>query len=109
MMKVLLLNGSPLKDGCCERALEEVASSLTKNGVGSDIIWLGNKPLGGCMACGYCKNHGECVLTDAVNLFAEKAKSADGFIFASPVYYAGMHLFLVNFPAVALGKWCASI
>jgi multimeric flavodoxin WrbA len=90
MMNVLLLNGSPLKDGCCERALEEVASSLTKNGVGSEIIWLGNKPLGGCMACGYCKNHGECVLTDAVNLFAEKAKSADGFIFASPVYYAGM-------------------
>jgi multimeric flavodoxin WrbA len=89
-MKVLLVNGSPIKDGCCERAIEEVAKALQKNGVDSEIFWIGNKPLGGCMACGYCHEHHACVLKDAVNEFAMKAKDADGFIFASPVYYAGM-------------------
>jgi len=89
-MKVLLVNGSPIKEGCCSRALEEVASSLKKNGVDAEIYWIGNKPLGGCLACGYCKSHGECVMKDAVNDFAKKAKEADGFVFAAPVYYAGM-------------------
>jgi multimeric flavodoxin WrbA len=89
-MKVLLVNGSPEKNGCCERALEEVAATLKKNGVETEIFWIGNKPLGGCMACGYCKKAGACVLKDAVNDFALKAGQADGFVFASPVYYAGM-------------------
>ena len=48
-MKVLLVNGSPIKDGCCERALEEVVKSLNANGVETEIFWIGNKPLGGCM------------------------------------------------------------
>jgi len=89
-MKVLLVNGSPIKDGCCERALEEVVKSLNANGVETEIFWIGNKPLGGCMSCGYCDQHDECVLKDNVNIFAFKAKEADAFVFAAPVYYAGM-------------------
>ena len=89
-MKVWLVNGSPVKEGCCQRALEEVVSALTKNGIESEIFWIGNQPLGGCTACGYCKKKGVCIFNDAVNVFAQKAKEADAFVFASPVYYAGM-------------------
>jgi multimeric flavodoxin WrbA len=89
-MKVLLVNGSPEKDGCCERAIEEVAESLKKNGIETEIFWIGNRPIGGCLACGYCHEHHVCVLNDKVNEFALKAKEADGFVFSSPVYYAGM-------------------
>ena len=88
-MKVLLINGSPNRDGVCARALKEVGDALNKNGVDSEVFWIGNHPLGGCIACGYCHEHGECVFKDVVNDFVKKAQTFDGFVFASPTYYAG--------------------
>ena len=88
-MKVLLVNGSPHKEGCTYTALCEVADTLNKEGVETEIFWLGNKPIGGCIACKKCLELGKCVFDDAVNEFREKAYGADGFIFGSPVHYAG--------------------
>ncbi len=47
-MKVLLVNGSPHKTGCTNRALEEVAKTLNADGIDTEIYWLGAKPVGGC-------------------------------------------------------------
>lgn len=88
MMKVLLVNGSPRKNGCTNRALEEIANEFSKLGIESEIFWIGNS-VKGCMACNYCHSHGQCVLNDVVNEFAQKAKEVDGFIFGTPVYYGG--------------------
>lgn len=88
MMKVLLLNGSPHPHGCTYTALSEVAGALEKNGIETEIFQIGNQPVSGCVACGGCLKTGKCVISDGVNDFVEKAKSADGFVFASPVYYA---------------------
>ncbi|MBP3905512.1 MAG: flavodoxin family protein [Peptostreptococcaceae bacterium] len=96
-MKVLLVNGSPNKKGCTNRALEEVAKTLEENGVEAEIFHIGNKPFGGCIACNYCKTNGECYMKDIVNEFAQKAKEADGFIFGSPVYYASASGALTSF------------
>ena len=96
-MKVLLVNGSPNKKGCTNRALEEVAKTLEENGVQAEIFHIGNKPFGGCIACNYCKTNGECYMKDIVNEFAQKAKEADGFIFGSPVYYASASGALTSF------------
>lgn len=54
-MKVLLVNGSPHKEGCTYTALEEVERALKKEGIETEIFWIGNKPLGGCIACASCK------------------------------------------------------
>ncbi len=89
-MKVLLVNGSPNKNGSTNRALEEVARNLEKENIETEIFWLGKKPVGGCMACFKCIETGKCVLNDCVNIFREKAYTADGFIFGSPTHYAGM-------------------
>ena len=96
-MKVLLVNGSPNKKGCTNRALEEVAKTLEENGVEAEIFHIGNKPFGGCIACNHCKTNGECYMHDIVNEFAQKAKEADGFIFGSPVYYASASGALTSF------------
>lgn len=88
MMKVLLLNGSPHPHGCTFTALSEVAGALEKNGIETEIFQIGNQPISGCIACGKCRDTGKCVISDGVNDFVEKAKSADGFVFGSPVYYA---------------------
>lgn len=87
-MKVILVNGSPKKNGCTYTALTEVAGALGKNGIETEIFHVGNKPLAGCMGCGACLKTGKCFMDDTVNEFVEKAKEADGFVFGSPVHYA---------------------
>lgn len=87
-MKVLLVNGSPHKNGSTNRALEEVAATLNKNGIETEIFWIGNRVLSGCIACKTCVKTGKCVFNDTVNECREKALEADGFIFGTPVHYA---------------------
>ena len=53
-MKVLLVNGSPHKEGCTYTALAEVGAALNQSGIGTDVFWIGNKPLSGCIACKAC-------------------------------------------------------
>lgn len=88
-MKVLMLNGSPHEKGCTYTALTVIAEELKKQGVESEILWLGKGAVRGCIACGGCKKLGKCVFDDdPVNSIAEKCKSADGYIFGAPVHYA---------------------
>lgn len=90
-MKVLLINGSTRKNGCTYRALSEVATALNEDGVETEIIQMGASPVWDCLGCNYCQNGGAgfCVHEDdLVNKIIEKAATADGFIFGSPVYYA---------------------
>ena len=88
-MKVLLVNGSPHKDGCTYTALKEVEKILNEEGVETEIFWIENKPIGGCIGCKKCADIGKCIFNDTVNKFVEKAKDADGFIFGTSVHYAG--------------------
>ena len=88
-MKVLLLNGSPHPHGCTFTALSEVAKTLEENGVETEILQIGAKPVRGCIACGGCAGKGRCAFgDDIVNTLIEKMEQADGFIVGSPVYYA---------------------
>ena len=87
-MKVLLVNGSPHKQGCTWTALSEVAKTLSEEGIEAEIFWIGLKPLAGCTACKTCAKTGRCMFDDTVNEFLDIAKDADGFIFGSPVHYA---------------------
>ena len=89
-MKVLLVNGSPHKNGCTNAALGIVAEALQKEGIETEIFWIGNKPMASCLGCATCMKKLQCVFDDAVNRFAEVAKTADGFVFGSPVHYAGI-------------------
>lgn len=88
-MKVLLTNGSPHKEGCTYTALCEVAEALNKNGIDTDIFWIGNKPLSGCIACKKCIKSNKCVFQDAVNEFLNMAGDYDGFVFGTPVHWGG--------------------
>ncbi len=91
-MKVLLINGSPRMKGNTNRALEEVARTLNEEGVETEIAWITNKPIRGCIACGICSRTGDnrCVFDeDCCNELIQKAAEADGIIVGTPVYYAG--------------------
>ena len=89
-MKVLLINGSPHKEGNTNIALEEVAKALNADGVETEIYWIGVHPIPGCIACYKCYQTGVCVFnTGAYADLYEKIQHADGYVIGSPVYYAG--------------------
>jgi multimeric flavodoxin WrbA len=99
-MKVLLVNGSPNKKGCTYTALCEVEKELNKFNIETEIFYIGKKPIRGCIGCGNCieTGLGKCAFgDDAVNVALEKGKTSDGFIFGSPVHYAGPSGFIKSF------------
>lgn len=87
-MKVLLLNGSPHKNGCTYTALEEISKTLKEEGIDSEIYQLGNDIISGCRGCNACVKLGKCVIDDKVNEFVDFAKDFDGYVFGSAVHYA---------------------
>lgn len=87
MKKVLLINGSPNEKGCTALALEEIASTLKKHGIESDIKQIGKKPVAGCIACYSCARTGRCAFNDAVNEIIESLDSYGALVVGSPVYY----------------------
>ncbi len=89
-MKVLMVNGSPHREGCTYTALREVGAELEKNGVETEIFWLGDGMVRGCIDCGGCDDTDRCLFTDdAANALIEAIQKADGVVVGSPVYYAG--------------------
>lgn len=96
-MKVILVNGSPKQNGCTYTALREVEKSLNKNGIDTEIFWLGAKPMAGCIGCGTCLEKGKCFVDDKVNEFLEKVPNTDGFVFGTPVHFAASSGMLSSF------------
>lgn len=94
-MKVLILNGSPRKDGNTTIAVNEMAKVFEAEGVKTEIIQIGNQDIRGCIACGGCAKKGKCVFDDVVNEIALKFEEADGLVAASPVYYASANATLI--------------
>ena len=104
-MKVLLVNGSPHKEGCTYTALKEVEKELINSGIETEIFWLGAAPVSGCLGCAKCIKRGpngepaslRCFMNDSLNTFLDKAEKADGFIFGSPVHFASISGALSSF------------
>ncbi|MBQ2563337.1 MAG: flavodoxin family protein [Muribaculaceae bacterium] len=90
MAKVLLINGSPRKQGNTFIALSEVAKTLNEQGIETEIEWVGTKPVRGCIACNTCKQagNGKCVFDDDIcNKIIEKINNSDALVVGAPVYY----------------------
>ena len=87
-MKVLLINGSPNEKGCTYTALTEVERTLNKNGIETELLWLGNAPVANCVDCGFCRQQGRCVHDDAMNRVIDELDSISALVVGSPVYYA---------------------
>lgn len=84
-MKVLLLNGSPRKEGCTYRALTEVARTLHAQGIETEIFQAGKPDM-------------ECIKEGA-----QKMKEADALVVGSPVYWASPSGQIIEF----MDKFCS--
>ena len=94
-MNVLILNGSPHKNGSTYTALHEMEDVFHQEEIQTELIHVGNLPIRGCIACGGCRKNGKCVFDDIVNEVAEKFRDADGLVVGTPVYYASANATLV--------------
>ena len=89
-LKVLLINGSPHRNGNTFIALSEVAKALEAERIKTEIFPIGNRPIQGCIACYKCNKTGICVFKDEPYLtLRQKTEEADGIIIGSPVYFGG--------------------
>ena len=96
-MKVLMINGSPRKDGNTALALAEMERVFVQEGIEVEIVNIGTQAIRGCIACGTCSEKGACVFDDLVNETAPKLLECDGLVLATPVYYASANGSLISF------------
>ncbi len=96
-MKVLMVNGSPKKEGNTSLALAEMEKIFAEEGIEVVSMHIGNKDIRGCIACGKCGELGHCVFEDAVNKAAAVFEEADGLVVGTPVYYGSANGTLVSF------------
>lgn len=87
---VLIITGSPRKDGNSDLLAKEFAKGALEQGNNVDFIRIADKNLGYCKACYVCSTLGVCVQKDEMNDIAQKLISADVVLFASPVYFYSM-------------------
>ena len=94
-LKVLILNGSPRKNGNTSVAIGEMEKVFAQSGVEAETVQIGQLDVRGCIACGTCFERGKCVFDDIVNELAPKFEAADGLVIARPVYYASANATLI--------------
>ena len=90
-MKVVAFNGSPRAAGNTSALLRYVLAGLEAEGVGTELVQVGGKPVRGCTACYKCfadRNRRCAIEGDAVNECIAKMAEADGVLIGSPTYFA---------------------
>lgn len=88
MKNVLILSGSPRKNGNSAALCAEFARGAADNGNHVEMVYLRDKKIAYCNACYYCKNHdGVCIIKDDMADILEKMNAADVIVMSSPVYF----------------------
>ena len=96
-MNVLMINGSPHRQGNTYLALQEMEKIFQQEGIESEIIQVGHKPIRGCIGCRACSAKDTRSRVDCVDEIAPKFEACDGLVIGSPVYYASANGTLISF------------
>jgi len=94
MYKAVAFNCSPRRNGNTNLLLQKVNETLEKEGIATEIVHVGGKPVSGCRACLWCAEHpvGRCVNDeDFVNAAIEKMIEADIILIGTPVYFGSLN------------------
>ncbi len=92
-MKAVAFNGSPRKNGNTAQLLKIVLGTLEQEGIETEIVQLGGKPIRGCIGCRKCGQNKDkkCVIkTDIINECIAKMDEADVILIGSPTYFSNV-------------------
>ncbi|MBR5684199.1 MAG: flavodoxin family protein [Ruminococcus sp.] len=88
MKKILILNGSPHKNGSTASLVKAFTEGAESTGNEVSELYLQSMNIGGCLACEACsRNGGQCVQKDDMEKVNEAYLWADVIVFASPMYW----------------------
>lgn len=87
MKKVLILSGSPRKNGNSDILCDEFARGAAEAGNHVEKIRVAEKNIGFCRACYACRGTGVCAIKDDMAEVLQKMIDADVLVLASPVYF----------------------
>ena len=88
MSKIVVINGSPRKNGNTSRMVSALVREAEKTGHTSQVFDVGRMKLDGCKVCCGCFGNGKaCVSSDAFNDIADAIESSDSIVLAMPVYW----------------------
>ncbi len=87
MKKLLIINGSPRKNGSDAKVCEAASKIAADHGYESETVWVYDLDIKGCRACMACKKTQRCVQKDCMNDILDKIREADMLLFATPVYF----------------------
>ena len=91
-MKILILCGSPHKNGTTNALAEALISGIDQSIHEVEKIQLAEKKIAPCLGCEYCKrNDGACVQKDDMAALLPSVLAADVIVFVSPIYYFGFN------------------
>jgi multimeric flavodoxin WrbA len=86
MKKIIALNGSPRKQGSTAALVDSILQEAGEKGAQVKSYYLNGMNIKGCQSCYACKTEGRCVLKDDMQELYDEIASADGIVFATPVY-----------------------
>lgn len=88
-MKILILNGSPHRNGATSDMVKAFAAGAGEAGHQVVTVQAAHKDVRGCLGCEHCreKEAGVCVQKDDMQEIYPEILSADMVVFASPIYY----------------------
>ncbi len=89
MRKVLIIFGSPRKDGNTHILVEQVINGLNDSEIDSEVVYLSDLDINDCQACYFCKrnDNNKCIIDDDMQSVYAKLEDAEGVILASPIYF----------------------
>ncbi|MGC7871832.1 flavodoxin family protein [Desulfosporosinus sp. SYSU MS00001] len=86
MKKIVVLNGSPHEHGCTATLVNEVIKGVGSQGTVVKSYHLSGMTIKACQGCRACSEKGRCVQQDGMQEILDEIASADGIVFATPVY-----------------------
>ena len=89
MPKILILNGSPRRNGNTATLVAQVAEGARERGAEVESFYLHGMDIQPCDACDACQENADldCIIDDDMQLLYPKLRAADAIVYASPVYW----------------------
>ncbi|MBV1757290.1 MAG: flavodoxin family protein [Dethiosulfatibacter sp.] len=90
-MKIVMLTGSPHKEGTTDLLASEYARGAIE--IGHEVIRFdtAHMDIHPCIGCDYCRNNdGECIYKDDMKMISDELEEADVVVFVTPLYYFAM-------------------
>ncbi len=105
-MKILVILGSPRKNGNSEAAARIICSTLDEAfGSETEYIRLVSRKIAPCIACGGCEKTGMCIIKDDMQGLYEKIDLADIILLVSPTYFYGLSAQIKAFIDRIQARW----